>query len=60
MHAEGLGMPYEELRDTVLRHPFVSIKLSKTELQPLVDKVAENVPTWISSILKRVKDAMLP
>jgi hypothetical protein len=53
MHAKGLRRPYEELRDTVLRPPFVSIKLSKIELQPLVDKVAGNVPTCISSLLKK-------
>jgi hypothetical protein len=31
----------------------IRIRLSKSELQPLVDKVVGNVPTWIASLLKK-------
>jgi hypothetical protein len=50
---EVLGCPVKSLPGTVLRPPFVVTRLSKTKLQFLVDKVAGNVPTWISSHLKK-------
>jgi hypothetical protein len=48
---EVLGCPVKSLPGT--GPSFVVTRLSKTELQPLVDKVAGNVPTWISSHLKK-------
>lgn len=50
---EVLGCPVKSFPIQYLGLPLSVIRLSNTEIQPLVDKVAGNVPTWISSLLKK-------
>lgn len=50
---EALGCPIQSFPIQYLGLPLSLFRLSKTDLQPLVDKVASGVPTWVAALLKK-------
>lgn len=49
----------EQLFAHLLRHPLSIYKLSKAQLQTLVDKVANALPTWKATVLNRAGRTVL-